>query len=88
MAAPTTETRPVATVFETPALVLCCAGWLDVAEAEEELWDELLDAADADEDADAAAEVALALILLMTELSVEAAEVKLDVATTASLPWA
>jgi hypothetical protein len=84
MAAPTTETRPVATVFETPALVLCCAGWLDVAEAEEELWDELLDAAD--EDADAAAEVALALILLMTELSVEAAAVKLDVATTASLP--
>jgi hypothetical protein len=83
MAAPTTETRPVATVFETPALVLCCAGWLDVAEAEEEeLWDEILDAAD--EDADAAAEVAL--ILLMTELSVEAAAVKLEVATTASLP--
>ena len=40
----------------------------------------------ADEDAAAAAEVMLALALLMTELNVEAAEVKLEVATTASLP--
>lgn len=80
-AAPTTEKRPVATVLETPALVLCCAGWLEVAEAEE-LWDELLDA---DADADAAAEVALALTLLMTDFKVDAVEEELELATMAAL---
>jgi len=74
-----TETRLAATVLEAPALAVCCAGWLEVAEEEDELCDELLDAA---------AEVALALILLMTELKVEAVEVdeELELTTTAALP--
>lgn len=81
MAAPMIETRPVATVLETPALAVCSAGWLEVAEEEDELCDELLDAA---------AEVALALTLLITELKVEAVEVdeELELLTTAALPWA
>lgn len=77
-------------MLETPAPVDCWAGWLEVAEEEEdaeELWDELLEA-DADTDAAAAADVALALMLLMTDFRVEAVEVELEVRTTAALPWA